>query len=75
MNNNKSEIILITQRHSKMFKTLALLPAIFAGVSALKTTQPQFYSVPDDDVDAFSVPVRSQEDMEYRLLYTQEIFD
>jgi hypothetical protein len=53
-----------------MFKTLALLPAIFAGVSALKTTQGQFYSVPDDDVDAFSVPVRSQEDMEYRLLYT-----
>ena len=59
-----------------MFKTVVLLPAIFAGASALKaSTMLQFTEVAEDDLDAFSVPVKSVEDMQFRLEYTQQIFD
>jgi hypothetical protein len=55
-----------------MFKTIVLLPAIFAGASALKaSTTLQFTNVAEDDLDAFSVPVKSEEDMQFRLEYTQ----
>ena len=59
-----------------MFRTVKLLPAIFAGMSALKISiMEEFTGVAEDDLDAFSVPVKSREDMEFRLKYTQDIFD
>jgi hypothetical protein len=65
-----------------MFKTLALLPAIFAGANAIKaqyhtTTDPvEAASEPDPEIAArFQDPVVDKDDMLWRLDYTQTVFE